>query len=55
MRAAYDYDRRVLAAELSPEEAKAVQHLTPAQRKDLSPKELALVARGILPSSSSPR
>jgi len=45
--AVYDYDRTVKAAELGPEEEKAIRHLSPAQRKDLSPKELALVARGI--------
>lgn len=50
MATSYDYDRfrPVLAADLSPEEDRAVQHLTPAQRKGLDAKELAWVARGIL-------
>lgn len=48
--AAYDYDRPrgVMAADLSPEEERAVQHLTPAQRKGLDASELTYVARGIL-------
>lgn len=42
----YSYDRRIAA--LSPEEARAVEHLTKEQRAGLDEDELAKVAKGIL-------